>query len=82
MMDHFTKFVQAVVTQDQTAPTARARWAELVRTYGFPGRTVSVEGRDLESKLIQQLCSLVAIHKCRTTPITLVETLWKGGAEH
>ncbi|XP_025104583.1 uncharacterized protein K02A2.6-like [Pomacea canaliculata] len=69
IMDHFTKFVQAILTKDQTArTTARALWNDFFMTYGFPGRILSDQGRDFESKLIQELCSLAGIEKCRTTP--------------
>ncbi|XP_025076735.1 uncharacterized protein LOC112553609 [Pomacea canaliculata] len=69
IMDHFTKFVQTILTRDQTArTTARALWNDFFMTYGFPGRILSDQGRDFESKLIQELCSLAGIQKCRTTP--------------
>ncbi|PVD27466.1 hypothetical protein C0Q70_12626 [Pomacea canaliculata] len=69
IMDHFTKFARAILTKDQTSrTTARALWNEFFMTYGFPGRILSDQGRDFESKLIQELCSLAGIQKCKTTP--------------
>lgn len=69
VLDHFTKFAQAILTKDQTAKTvAKALWNEVFMTYGFPSRILSDQGRDFESKLIQELCCLAGIQKCRTTP--------------
>ena len=69
VMDHFTKYAQAILTKDQTARTvARALWDEFFMIYGFPSRILSDQGRDFESKLIKELCTVLGIEKCRTTP--------------
>ena len=69
IMDHFTKFSQAVVTPDQTARNvARALWENYFSIYGFPSRILSDRGRDFESNLIRELCNVAQIKKCRTTP--------------
>jgi hypothetical protein len=69
MMDHFTKFGQAICTNDQTAKTvAKTLWKEFFLTYGFPSRILSDQGRDFESSLVKELCKVAGIEKCRTTP--------------
>lgn len=69
MMDHFTKFGQAVCTRDQTAKTvARTLWKEFFMIYGFPRRILSDQGRDFESELVKELCQVAGTKKCRTTP--------------
>ena len=69
VMDHFTKFAQAIVTRDQTAKcVAKALWENFFMVYGFPSRILSDQGRDFQSKLIKEVCQLAGIEKCRTTP--------------
>ena len=62
--DHFTKYAQAYPTRNQTASTT----ANFFVHYGFPRRLHSDQGRNFESKTIQQLCHLAGVHKSRTTP--------------
>ena len=69
VMDHFTKFAGAFCTRDQTAKTvAKTLWSEFFMVYGFPSRILSDQGRDFESDLVKELCSMAGIEKCRTTP--------------
>ena len=69
ILDHFTKFAQAILTTDQKAKTvAKALWDGFFLTYGFPRRLLTDQGRDFESNLIKELCNLAGIKKCRTTP--------------
>ena len=69
IMDHFTKFAQAIPTKDQTAKTvARVLCQEHFMVYGFPERILSDQGRDFESSLVKEVCALAGIKKCRTTP--------------
>ena len=68
VMDHFTKFAQAFPTKDQTAKTvARVLWNDFFLVYGYPSRILSDQGRDFESKLVQEVCAVAGIRKCRTT---------------
>ena len=69
MMDHFTRFAQAFITPNQTAPVvARTLWDQYFMKYGIPEKIISDQGRNFESKLIAELCNLARIQKLRTSP--------------
>ncbi|KAL0185385.1 hypothetical protein M9458_021082, partial [Cirrhinus mrigala] len=69
MTDVFTKYTLAVPTRDQRAETvAQVFVVEWFCKFGVPGRIHSDQGRNFESSLIQQLCSLYKVEKSRTTP--------------
>ncbi|KAI2645003.1 Retrovirus-related Pol polyprotein from transposon 17.6 [Labeo rohita] len=69
MTDVFTKYTLAVPTRDQRAETvAQVLVVEWFCKFGVPGRIHSDQGRNFESSLIQQLCSLYKVEKSRTTP--------------
>ena len=68
IQDHFTKFVQAMVTPDQTAKTvANLLYKRFISIFGSPERLISDQGANFTSKLIQELCDLLGIKKLRTT---------------
>ncbi|KAJ7983665.1 hypothetical protein DPEC_G00374330 [Dallia pectoralis] len=67
--DHFTKYAVAIPTNDQKATTvAKCLWEQFLVHYGFPERLLSDQGRDFESQLIQELCTVAGITKIRTSP--------------
>ena len=67
--DHFTKYTQAYPTTNQTASTtAKVLFERFFVHYGFLSRIHSDQGRNFESKLIEELCHLTGTQKSRTTP--------------
>ena len=54
--DHFTKYVQAYATKNQTArTTAKVLFENFVVHYGFPKWLRSDQGRNFESQTIKEL---------------------------
>lgn len=69
MTDIFTKYTVAVPTKNQEASTVvKVLVKEWFSHYGVPERIHSDQGRDFESRLVKELCSLYNIRKSRTTP--------------
>lgn len=69
MTDVFSKYTIAVPALDQRAPTvATVLVLEWFYKFGVLARIHSDQGRNFESSLISQLCSLYGIVKSRTTP--------------
>ena len=69
IMDHFTRYVQAYVTRNQTArTTAWVLYNEYFSVFGFPQRLMSDQGTGFTSKVIAAMCSLLGIKKIWTTP--------------
>ena len=67
--DHFTRYAQAFPTKTQTAQTkAKVLWDNYICHYGFPEKIISDQGRNFESDLIKEFCSLAKVKKLRTTP--------------
>uniref|UniRef100_A0A672GGI4 Gypsy retrotransposon integrase-like protein 1 n=1 Tax=Salarias fasciatus TaxID=181472 RepID=A0A672GGI4_SALFA len=67
--DHFTRYAQAFPAKDQKATTvAKILCERYFVHYGLPARIHSDQGRDFESKLIQDLLRMLGIRKSRTSP--------------
>ncbi len=66
--DHYTRFSQAFVTQNQTAATvARVLWEKLFSVLGIPEQILTDQGTNFDSKLIHELCELAGTRKIRTS---------------
>ena len=69
VMDHFTHYAQAYVTQSQTAQTmSKTLQDNFIVHYGLPEKFLLDQGRNFESKLIADLCKLMGTKKLRTSP--------------
>ena len=69
VVDHFTCYVQAYVTQNQMAwTTARLFYNEYFSVLSFPQRLMSDQGTGFTSKVIEAMCSLLDIVKIKPTP--------------
>ena len=67
--DHFTWYAQALITTSQQASVvAKTLWDKFFMYHGIPEKILSDQGRNFESKLIEELCILTQIKKLRTTP--------------
>lgn len=69
VQDYFTKWPEVFATPNQEAHTvAKKLVQEVVCRYGVPMEIHSDQGRNFESGLFQEMCSLLGMHKTRTTP--------------
>ena len=67
--DYFTKWKEAYPMRDMEATTvARLLVNEFFCRFGLPDTLHTDQGRNFESSLIKEICSLLGIHKTRTTP--------------
>ena len=56
VMDHFTQYAQVYITPNQKANTvAKTLWDRFFMHYGFPEKILSNQGRNFESKLLEEL---------------------------
>lgn len=68
VMDHFTKWCEVFPTKDQRAHTvAEILVNRVFSRFGPPTIIHSDQGRNFESNLMHEICSLMGIHKSRTT---------------
>jgi len=69
LVDAFTKWVEAYPLPDQEAHTCmHAAYDGFFSRFGFPLQLHSDQGRNFESSLVKELCSLTGVYKTRTTP--------------
>ena len=80
VVDHFTRYVQAFVTHNQTAyTTTKKLYNEYFSVFGFPQQLMSDQGTGFTGKVLKALCSLLGIKKLWTTPLPST-VQWLGGA--
>ena len=66
--DHFTRYAQAFPSKTQTAlATAKLLWNNFILHNGFPSKIITVQGRNCESELIENLCQVAGVKKLRTS---------------
>ena len=69
VMDHFTHYAQAYITQSKMAQTmTKVLWDNFIIHYGLPEKILLNQGRNFESELISNLCKLTRSKKLRTSP--------------
>ena len=67
--DYFTKWMEAYPIKDQTAKTVADKFVnEFVCRFGVPKVLHSDQGRNFESQVFSEMCSILGIEKTRTTP--------------
>jgi len=68
VMDHFTKWAEAIPLRNHTAESvARALMVNVFSRFGFPLQLLTDRGTEFESNLFQELCRYMEIDKLRTT---------------
>ena len=69
IIDHFTKYVNIYPMKNQTAETvAKHIFEDYVTEHGIPETLHTDQGRQFESRLVQQLCDKLGIRKSRSSP--------------
>ena len=67
--DYFTKWTEAYPIPNQEAETVAKKLVdEFVCRFGAPEIIHSDQGRNFESKLVKEMCTLLGVRKTRTTP--------------
>ena len=67
--DHFTKYVLAYVTPDQTAKTiAKFLYGGYISIFGALSRLLSDRGTSFTSSIIQELCEILSVQWLQTMP--------------
>ena len=70
IVDYCTKWVEVMPMVDQTAQTCAWHFVEdFVCQLGIPEQLHSIQGRQFESALFQEMCRLLRINKTRTTAL-------------
>ena len=68
IVDHFSKWAEAVPIRNHTAPTvAKALMVHVFYRYGMPDQLLTDRGTEFESELFSQLMNWLEIDKLRTT---------------
>ena len=69
--DHFTKYILAYVTPNQTAKTiAKFLYGGFISVFGAPARLLSDRGTSFTSSIIREMCEILGVQLLWTTPTT------------
>lgn len=69
-MDYFSKWPEAYALPNQeTVTVANVLVSQFFSRFGVPGELHSDQGRNFESSVFQEVCTLLEIHKTRTTAL-------------
>lgn len=69
VVDHFTRYAEAIPLKDQTAEhVAKAFVEEIITRHGVPTRLLTDQGRNFVSSLMKEICKNLGIKKIQTTP--------------
>ena len=69
LVDHFTRWQDALAIPDATAPVVAADLDERVFCFmGLPEQIHTDQGAQFEPQLMTELCQLLGVDKTRTTP--------------
>ena len=69
LVDHFSKYINIYPMKDQTAQTvAKFIFEDYIAEHGIPEAIHTDQGRQFESRLMQDLCERLNIRKSRSTP--------------
>ena len=68
LVDHFTKWAEAVPVPNHEATTvSRVLLEQVITRFGVPLQILTDRGSEFESKLFQELCRALGVEKIRTT---------------
>ena len=68
-VDHFSKYINIYPMKDQTARTvAKHLFDDYIKEHGVPEAIHTDQGRQFESKIVQDLCRKLGIRKSRSSP--------------
>ena len=66
IVDHFTRYIQAFVTNNHTAHTMARVLYNNFSVFGFPEKLMSDQGTEFTGDMIVAMCKLLGIEKIRT----------------
>ena len=69
--DHFTRYTQAYVTNNNTTCTTARALYEFFSVFGFPRRLMSDQASEFTGQVISELCDLLGVTKIRMSPYHL-----------
>ena len=69
VVDHFSKYTNIYAMRDQTAKTvAKHLFEDYTKEHGIPESLHTDQGRQFESRIVQDLCQRLGIRKSRSSP--------------